>query len=364
MDPTPPPGGDDNKGPVILASIWTLTSVALITVVARLYGRFKLTRSAGWDDFFIVISMVFGILYSGLCTWAVMLGNGRHPYYLGPATSMAIKASAIAFIPGIIAFSIPKIAVACLLIRLMSPSRLQKRILLSLSISCVLIASLCAIFIWVQCTPSSGLWDPTVNATCWNPSVLINYSIFAGTYSACVDFYLAIYPMVVLYSLQMSRKKKVGLSLVLGVGLSATAVAIYKNTALGELYDHVDYTYATSNLLIVASAESNVLILAACLPTLRPLYLLARGREISSGGRSSAKQRRDDYKLHSVSKKSNSAPVKDIYNIDAELARDDESEEGILPPNRIRATYDVDVKSNVSAEGRSQGGDQHTQSFV
>ena len=181
-------------------------------------------------------SQVVSIVYSGLCTWAVELGNGRHPYYLGPATSMAIRASTIAFIPGIIAFTIPKLAVAYLLIRLMSPSRLQKWILFSLCISCIFIVSICAVMLWVQCTPSSGLWDPTVNATCWDPSILVNYSIFAGcensapptsarlklmnaAYSAFVDLYLAVYPMTVLYKLHISRRKKIGLSLVLGVGL-------------------------------------------------------------------------------------------------------------------------------------------------
>ena len=60
MDLTPPPGGDENKGPVVLAAVWTLTSIALVTVAARLYGRYRLTRNAGWDDLFITISMVSG----------------------------------------------------------------------------------------------------------------------------------------------------------------------------------------------------------------------------------------------------------------------------------------------------------------
>jgi hypothetical protein len=53
----PPPGGDENQGPAILAAVWTLTGIALLAVAARLFGRFHL-RNFGLDDLYIIISMV------------------------------------------------------------------------------------------------------------------------------------------------------------------------------------------------------------------------------------------------------------------------------------------------------------------
>ena len=66
----PPPGGDYNRGPAILASTWPLTGLAIVAVGGRLYGRIRLTRNAGLDDFFISLSMVNRpALYSVIRRW-------------------------------------------------------------------------------------------------------------------------------------------------------------------------------------------------------------------------------------------------------------------------------------------------------
>ena len=43
--------------------------------------------------------------------------------------------------------------------------------------------------------------------------------ILETAYSVFVDLYLAIYPMTVLWGLQIDRPKKIGLSCVLGLGI-------------------------------------------------------------------------------------------------------------------------------------------------
>ena len=47
-----------NRGSTINAVIWSFVAVYLLTVVARLFGRIKVTSNVGWDDFWILISMV------------------------------------------------------------------------------------------------------------------------------------------------------------------------------------------------------------------------------------------------------------------------------------------------------------------
>ncbi len=116
-----------------------------------------------------------------MCTAAVAAGNGRHPYYLGPdQTSKAIEINSIALIPGVMAFSTPKLAVAYLLMRLLNPSKWQRWFLYFLSVSCLIFSALCAIFLFAQCTPVKGLWEPALKPVCWKPSVLINWTIFTG----------------------------------------------------------------------------------------------------------------------------------------------------------------------------------------
>ncbi|RYP13584.1 hypothetical protein DL767_010656 [Monosporascus sp. MG133] len=52
---------------------------------------------------------------------------------------------------------------------------------------------------------------------------------------AAVDLYLAVYPTIVLFKLQLSLRKKLALSTALGVGFVSTIVAIYKTTRLWQI---------------------------------------------------------------------------------------------------------------------------------
>lgn len=53
-----PVGGDQDRGPSIEVTIWVFTSIALVTVSLRIFGRVSLTSNIGWDDFWIVVAMV------------------------------------------------------------------------------------------------------------------------------------------------------------------------------------------------------------------------------------------------------------------------------------------------------------------
>lgn len=116
-----------------------------------------------------------------MCTAAAVAGNGRHAYYMSEEElSRAIEINSIALIPGVMAFSTPKLAVAFLLMRLLNPSKVHRGIMYFLSVSCIILAGLCAVFLFIQCTPVRGLWTPTLQPKCWDPSVLVNFTIFTG----------------------------------------------------------------------------------------------------------------------------------------------------------------------------------------
>lgn len=129
----------------------------------------------------------------------------------------------------------PKLAVVALLVRTMNPSRRQKCLLWGMAVGSGLLLMGCVVILYVQCKPSRALWVLIPGATCWGPGVLVNYSIIVGgmyTFStsvvrmcancaaiaAAVDAYLAIYPAQIIWNLHMSLKKKIGLSLALGLG--------------------------------------------------------------------------------------------------------------------------------------------------
>ena len=156
-----------------------------------LYAGFRM-RNLRSPDLFTsftdsILLKSLNIVYAAIVEVGVKAGNGRHPYYLGPQeTSKAIRWSTIAFIPGVLSFTVPKISVAILLARLLNPTKRQKIFMYSLSIVVNIGGCIAVALLWQQCKPSSGLWDPTVAATCWSPDVLIDYTIAHGGRDPCV----------------------------------------------------------------------------------------------------------------------------------------------------------------------------------
>ena len=90
--------------------------------------------------------------------------------------------------------------------------------------------------------------------------------------------------------------------------------------------------------------ESSFIIIAADLPTLRPIFQVVFDRSaISQGG--SDNQRRSRYRLTSMSERltnGKKAP-REQYPTDTIDLVGPQSEERILPPNRIRKTLEVNV---------------------
>ncbi len=173
------------------------------------------------------------------CTMSTSYGTGRHLAALPPQDAMrAIKLNIISNPFGIMAFCVPKVAVALLLIRLMGPGNLRRWLLYFVTSVMMIAGILSAIFLFAQCRPVAALWDPAVApiASCWHPSVLTDYTYFVGgtlsfsrshlhctnvhqAYSAFCDFVLAVFPISIIWNLQMPMRRKIGICFLLSLGL-------------------------------------------------------------------------------------------------------------------------------------------------
>ncbi|KAH8751604.1 hypothetical protein F5883DRAFT_692070 [Diaporthe sp. PMI_573] len=110
---------------------------------------------------------------------------------------------------------------------------------------------------------------------CVNAKIYLDLCYFTSSYSASVDCYLAIYPALVFRKMGFSIIKKIGLSVVLGLGIAATVVACLKISYLHVLSNE-DFTWTLPRLTIWTLTEATVTIVAACIPVLHPLYDRAR----------------------------------------------------------------------------------------
>ena len=262
-----PPDGDRNRAVELNAFAWTWFSLSTVIVVARIYSRLVLTRNFWYDDFLIVLTWVTSYLspqrmgdsfdftqaltLASSVLWTILgqLGGCRHLYYLEMDPVRAIKASQINWITQpvtIYALATGKISVAFMILRILGKSKWRKAFLVYGAImGSFIICTVAIVLTFTQCRPVRALWTAklmnTRKATCWPPHIQTSYSVFAGSRSfqyselmtmwskltrlrlqgwlAFIDLALALLPITIMWKLQLGLKKKVGISVVLGLGV-------------------------------------------------------------------------------------------------------------------------------------------------
>ncbi|KAF5501665.1 hypothetical protein CGCS363_v006262 [Colletotrichum siamense] len=366
----------ESKGTSIIATICIIVGISTLFVLGRLFVRTKILGKAQLDDHLTVLSLLLSYVTVGLEIWAVQSGNGRHVGTLSTEQQSAAVLSTISgFPPNVLAYTVPKFAVVALLVRILNPGRVHRIVLWSLATICLVLVLLCIIILFAQCTPSRAQWDFTITEkSCWSPWVLIDVAILTGAYSAALDLYLAIYPATVLMRLQMNIKKKLILSVALGIGSISCFISIYKSTRLPSLASK-DFTYDSADLVVWTVVEGNTLIIASCIPVLGPLVELALGRRVLSSTDRKYQKQSDTGGLRSGGiEMDGSRPMnrnghvlgKTSTVIQSRHDRDDaSSQESILVgtaesahrPRGIMRTDDVTVSfdSRSVAEGRKEG---------
>ncbi|MCJ1414472.1 hypothetical protein MMC32_000798 [Xylographa parallela] len=286
---------DDNAAGELIAVCWAWTSVSLIFVILRMYSRVHVAHKIWWDDWTILATMVFTLVYSSLCTAYANLGGCRHVQYLTP--SQTVQVTEINWINqpfAVLAIATSKVSVALLILRLQGPCKWRTYLLYFLAISIWTYAAAIVVVVFTQCRPYTALW--TEQGVCMPAQdfVYIGYS-YAG-YAAFQDLALAIIPITFIYRLQLSLHKRLSLCLVLGVGAFASICAIIKTTKLSELGSSADFTCThintehtasfhldsasptpnlphrnTTDLSPSSSNELNIVIIGACIPAVYPL---------------------------------------------------------------------------------------------
>lgn len=124
-------------------------------------------------------------LFAILVTVSIHWGMGQHTSLLSDEQQRnALLYSTASFTPGILSFTVPKLGVTALLIRILNPTPRFTIFLWVLVGSIDLVIFGCVIILFAQCSPTKALWTPTMHdlpgVRCWHPDVLAYYSIGAG----------------------------------------------------------------------------------------------------------------------------------------------------------------------------------------
>ncbi|KAL8741286.1 MAG: hypothetical protein Q9190_006097 [Brigantiaea leucoxantha] len=230
----PPPGvipnfiDPPNSDPKLIAVLLTCTILTTILVFVRLYTKICLLKSHGWDDSWVVKDAGLGIHQ-----WDILLVDLMN---FGKVFNYAeIYYSPLIFVV--------KLSILLQFMRIFVPHRTGWMYYLIhlnvwLNLVCYLGIFLATI---LQCIPRDKIWNPTISGHCSNHHAVL---IVGGVINVISDFCILFIPIRSVWQLQMSQKRKIGISAIFGVGLLAclSAVILPVQKEIARFRRHDTYT--------------------------------------------------------------------------------------------------------------------------
>ncbi|KAJ8062111.1 hypothetical protein OCU04_008672 [Sclerotinia nivalis] len=273
----PPPVNPDDlgRGPMIIGLTWAFTGLAVIAVSLRLHIRKNITHVVGWDDWFMLASVILQVANQALITVSFAYGLGKHDMSLRQPDEMVnvLKWNWIASAPGMLVSILARISIAILLIRLFGVHLWLKWYLIIFTALQTLVGGLIIPFTWVQDDPVSGLWniyDPTVKH--WDPRIVLYMEYLGQSMYTFSDLTYVLFPVIIIWGLKMPLRRRIGLVLLMCVSLFTMTMSILKvMVAQGSSHATTDVQYRASLGVLWSGMEQTCVIIMGCVPTLRSL---------------------------------------------------------------------------------------------
>ncbi|KAJ5123117.1 hypothetical protein N7448_009214 [Penicillium atrosanguineum] len=245
-----------------------LTSIAAVIVAMRLFARLKLMKSTGLEDWSILISLVFSIIYLALVAAQFHFKMGVHSDQIPPhilQEQLKCLWAAIPMYNASLAFT--KFSILFQYLRIF-PAR-------SFRIACYTVMAIVATYSswaivsgYVNCVPVAKFWNHDLPGSCLNFEAVW---FFNASMNIATDVTLLALPMPLLVQLQLPRVQKIALMGVFAMGILVVITSILRLSSLQVVAQSTDTSYSNVGAAYWTAAECNVAIICACLPFLRPI---------------------------------------------------------------------------------------------
>ncbi|KAF2790860.1 hypothetical protein K505DRAFT_364341 [Melanomma pulvis-pyrius CBS 109.77] len=287
--PTFPPGRvDESRAPILVGVASTFIVLEVTIVILRVMSRRIISARLAWDDIFIFPSLLFCL---GLCALGIIetkiAGVGRHLDVLFVYDPAALvhwgKAGYAIEQLYCIAVVFPKLSILASYLRIFLDRRYR---IITYVLGGVIAATGIAgvVTSLASCQPFSARYQSPEYADqhCINT---LAYWRWISLPNILTDVIMLVLPLPILWGLRMSKKDRVALILIfvtgsIGIVTSVIRFSVFFNVkALAT-----DGTYISADLAVWSLVEPGMYLLAACLPTIRPLVLKVFGRDQRSTG--------------------------------------------------------------------------------
>ena len=275
--------------PLLFGVIWGLTAVAAIIVTVRLFTSVTVSRKLSLADFLVTAALIFGIGCNAMLTVSAHFGLGRHIIYLTPKQLLkTLKYEVIAQPFGMLSPMFARVSFGIYLLQLVGPWKLNRSTLYLVIALQILVNSVSVVLFLSQCgTHVTALWNTQAPGAehCLQRKVAADFDYFQGALNTLVDLVLTIIPRSIVIRLQLRPRIKVGLIFLLGLSLLAFVGSIIRTYKLSVVINSQDFTYALAPFAIWYNIENFVVIAAASIPTIRPLFTQHRNRQQGSSSK-------------------------------------------------------------------------------
>ncbi|KAL8989785.1 MAG: hypothetical protein Q9169_008280 [Polycauliona sp. 2 TL-2023] len=267
----PTSNGDENRqGHILIIGIFA-TVLSGVVVALRMITRIWIVRNVGWDDYTIVAATIGNIIGLALALVQVHYGFGRHKFYLDDWQFIEFtKYSYGEWIQGFQTLTLTKLSICILLLRIPVEKHLIRPIQGAMAF--LIITNIVLTLLWIfQCNPIAGSWNKMTPATCFTDAQLLRIIISQAIISIISDFALALFPIELLRKVQIQRRTKIGLCILMSLGL-ITAACCTVRTVMNWQNIGSDPTWTSVVNWYWRTWEVSIGIVAASIPPLRPAY--------------------------------------------------------------------------------------------
>ena len=144
-------------------------------------------------------------------------------------------------------------------------------------ISMVIISTAFLGVVIFQCIPVSWYWDYSPadanKGTCVERNVLADTAYVHAGISFISDWILGLLPIWLLWNVQISRNKRVGIAFMLGLGLLCGVAAITRTVYIGKL-DSANFERNWIGLALCSVIEPGLGIIASSIAAFRPIFAM------------------------------------------------------------------------------------------
>ncbi|KAI9712651.1 MAG: hypothetical protein M1820_001272 [Bogoriella megaspora] len=265
-----------SNGDEIMTIVGLVTGLALLAVFLRTYVRVFMLSIFGLDDYLMIQSVVVLACFKE----ETMYGLGKH-FFAAFSDMVAWEKFLVwQWVHSIIimtANSTLKLSIAFFLMRITQRTH-YRRLLWSVIVFIILFTIACFGTLLFQCVPPQAAWRYVLrppplghgNARCYNTTIFRDIGVFNSSIIMATDVLFAVLPIPLILSLQLNKRQKISLIIALSLGFFSCAASLVKTVLQFNVFKNADWTVHDS-FAVWFDVEVNVGIIAASLPTLKPL---------------------------------------------------------------------------------------------